>query len=147
MSDPCAGLLRGFLVSGNSMNKKYLYIAGGVIASLLLLHACSDDNQTASTQPVLVQPAPQVQQAPQPVIVQGQPPQPVVIHESDNGGFFSGMLMGHLMSGGHSYHTHTTIVKRYTSPRYSAPSRYYGSRGFNRRSTYRSTFRSYSRRR
>ena len=129
------------------MNKKYLYSAGGVIACLLLLHACSDDSQTVSTQPVMVQPAPQVQQAPQPAIVQGQPPQPVVIHESDNGGFFSGMLMGHLMSGGHSYHSHTTVVHRYSSPRYSAPKRYYGSRVYTSRSTYRSTFRSYGRRR
>ncbi len=127
------------------MNKKYLYSAGGVIACLLLLHACSDDSQTASAQPVVVQSAPQVQQ-PQPVIVQSQPQQPVVVHDSDNGGFFSGMLMGHLMSGGNSYHSHSTVVHRYSSPRYSAPKRYYGSRGFTSRSTYRSTTRSFGRR-
>lgn len=131
------------------MKKSYFYIAGAVAGSLLLLHACSsDDTQTISAQPVVVQSAPQVHQAPQPVIVQSQPQQPVVVHDSDNGGFFSGLMMGHLMSGGgHSYHSHTTIVRRYSSPRYVAPKRYYGSRGFTTRSTYRSTYRSFGRRR
>lgn len=127
------------------MNKKYLYIAGGVAVAALLLHACSDDNEYISGTPassLVVQPQPQAQQ---PVIVQSQP-QPVVVHDH-NSGFLSGMLMGHLMSGGgHSYHSHTTVVHHFSTPRYAAPKRYYGSR-FRTVTRSRTTYRSYGRRR
>ncbi|MEF3110541.1 hypothetical protein QFI91_15795 [Raoultella sp. WB_B2P2-3] len=84
-------------------------------------------------------------QAQQSVIVQSQTP-PVVVHDHDSG-FLSGMLMGHLMSGGgHNYHSHTTVVHHYSTPRYTGPKSYYGSR--SRTVTHsRTTYRRYGRRR
>lgn len=123
------------------MKKMILAVIATVIC-VVMIRTCSNDDRQGNA---VVQP-PAVIQGQQPVVVQN--PAPVVVHDSDNSGFFSGLLMGHMMSsGGHSYHSHTTVVHRYSSPRYSAPARYYGSRGFTHRSTYRSTFRSYGRRR
>jgi len=135
------------------MNKKYLYIAGGVVVGLLLLRACSTpDYQTVQVAPApLAMPDPNnyPQDQPAPVIVQQQPA-PVIVHDHDNGGgFFHGLLMGHLMSGGSSHH-HTTVVNHHTNNytrtykttrsykttrTYRAPKKYYGSRSRSFRST------------
>ncbi|MFJ5983360.1 hypothetical protein ACIQCX_20825 [Enterobacter cancerogenus] len=113
--------------------KKMILAVIATVFCVVTIRACSNDDRQENA---VIQP---------PAVIQGQ--QRVVVHDSDNSGFFSGLLMGHLMSsGGHSYRSHTTVVHRYSSPRYSAPKRYYGSRGFTTRSTYRSTFRSYGRR-
>lgn len=37
------------------MKKKYLYAAGGLVACLFLLHACSDDDESLASAPVVVQ--------------------------------------------------------------------------------------------
>ena len=122
--------------------KKMILAVIATVFCVVTIRACSNDDGQENA---VIQP-PAVIQGQQPVVVQN--PAPVVVHDSDNSGFFSGLLMGHLMSsGGHSYRSHMTVVHRYSSPRYSAPKRYYGSRGFTTRSTYRSTFRSYGRRR
>ncbi|MDI9686589.1 hypothetical protein [Burkholderia cenocepacia] len=69
--------------------------------------------------------APQIVQAPvaaAPVIAQ---PAPVVVQQSHDG-FFTGMLMGHLMSGGGGASRNTTVInKSYTNVTRVAPSRSY----------------------
>ena len=42
---------------------------------------------------------------------------PVIVQQPSNDGFFTGMLMGHMMSGGgHSYSRNTTVInKSYTT--------------------------------
>lgn len=105
--------------------KQYVYLALAGLAVLSVLHACSRDTQTD----MAAAPA-------APVVVQN--PAPVVVHDSDSGGFFTGLLMGHMMSGNHGYSHHTTVVNHYSAPRY------YRSRTVT---TYRATHRYYGRRR
>lgn len=113
--------------------KQYVYLALSGLAALLMLRTCSRDTQTEMAAASAAQPAP--------VVVQN--PAPVAVHDSDNSGFFTGLLMGHMMSGNHGYSHHTTVVNHYSAPRYSAP-RYYRSRTVT---TYRATRRYYGRRR
>ncbi|MFW6855286.1 hypothetical protein ACODYM_28765 [Burkholderia gladioli] len=94
-----------------------LYIAGIAAASIgavLLIASCSgrhsDSYDQAATLP---QPAPVAAQAPAyvaaqaPVVVQ-QPP--VIVQNGGHDGFLSGMLMGHLLSGGGSH----SVVHHYS---------------------------------
>lgn len=136
------------------MKKKHLLIAGGVLFALVALSSCDRDRDRDGPAPVIVdQPsapaivdsAPPVAIAAAPVAV--MPSAPVVVHDHDNGGFFSGLLMGHLMSGGGYGHSsnistthHTTVIKNYNrAPRRvltpPATKRYYGSSAFACRST------------
>lgn len=92
------------------MNKKILYAVGGIAAGLLLLRACRSEPDVVVAQggdPVAIQPA-----------------QPVIVNNSGQDGFLSGLVAGHLLGGGHSYGTHRTVVHHYTS----TPRRYYTSR-------------------
>ena len=65
-----------------------------LIVILLMFVACSDSNEQYAQQPIVMQQPQPVMQQPQPVIVQ----QPVVQQSHD--GFLTGLLAGHLMSGG-----------------------------------------------
>ena len=127
----------------NPLNKKLLFAAGGLVLLLILLRACGDDApQVMAQQPAITQdsatlplqqPA-QVIAPPAPIMV--QPAAPVVVHDHDNSGFMSGLLMGHLMGSGGSNSSNVTrnttvINKHYNTQR--APSarpakKYYGNR-------------------
>lgn len=132
------------------MKKKHLLIAGGVLFVLVALSSCDRDGPAPvivdhPAAPAIVDSAPPAAVAAAPVAV--MPSAPVVVHDHDNGGFFSGLLMGHLMSGGGYGHSsnintihHTTVIKNYhPAPRRvatpPATKRYYGSSSFARRST------------
>jgi hypothetical protein len=94
---------------GEIMRK--LYIAGVAVAALAVIGiaSCSHHNDEYAQQPAPVQTVAAVPAGTAaPVYVQ-QPP--VVVQQApSNDGFFTGMLMGHLMSGG----GHTTVVHHYT---------------------------------
>ncbi|WP_320535300.1 hypothetical protein [Robbsia andropogonis] len=90
----------------------------------LLLCACEQRTPAVFQQPAVatVQPSASVAGA------------PVIVQQPSNDGFFTGMLMGHLMSGGggNGYNSNRTVVnktvvnKTYVAPRqlYSAPRSY-----------------------
>lgn len=116
------------------MNKKVLYAVGAVVLAMVAIHACSGESNSA---PVATQYS-QPQQQSQPVVV--QPQQPVVVHDDGNSGFLSGLVMGHLLSGGGGnsgvshYHSHTTVVhKSYASPRTYSRTRTIAYRSSRRR--------------
>lgn len=116
--------------------KKMILAVIATVFCVVMIRACSNDDRQANA---VVQPK-AVIQGQQPVVV--QTPAPVVMHDNDSSGFFSGLLMGHLMSGSsRSHHSHTTVVHHYSTPK-----RYYSSRGFTSRRAYRSTSRSFGRR-
>ena len=78
------------------------------------------------------QPAPVVVQAP-PAVQQGAPvvmqPAPVVVQQHSDNGLLTGLMLGHMMSGGsggsHTTVRNTTVINRtYSRPSY-APSRSY----------------------
>lgn len=95
------------------------------VAAVLALAACGNE------------PPPVVMQAPPPAVVAAPPtvvqPAPVVVQQApSHDGFFTGMLMGHLMSGGGGSRNTTVINKSVTNvtrvapsprPSYTAPSR------------------------
>lgn len=120
------------------MNKKYLYIGGGVILALLLLRSCGRDRDVVVNSPVPVAQEPMVVQSPV-----AAPVAPVVVQNSDSG-FFHGMLMGHLLGGGGGYHSsHTTrVVHHYqNTPRrstFNSAPKYYGPRASRYSSPYKS---------
>lgn len=100
------------------MKKTHIALLGA-----LLLCACEDHT------PVVVQ-QPTVAAVQSPAAVQAAP---VIVQQPSNDGFFTGMLMGHLMSGGGGgYNSNRTVVnktvinKTYVTPRpaYSAPRSY-----------------------
>lgn len=108
------------------MNKKVLYAVGAVVLAMVAIHACSDESNSA---PVATQYSQPQQQS-----------QPVVVHDDGNSGFLSGLMMGHLLSGGGGnsgvshYHSHTTVVhKSYASPRTYSRTRTIAYRSSRRR--------------
>jgi hypothetical protein len=115
------------------MNKKVIVIGAAIgVALVLLVAACSGPVQTAPV--AYVQP-------PQPPVMNAVPQAPVTVVQAapaSHDGFFTGMLMGHLMSGGGAggVTRNTTVINKsytnvtrppYVTPRtsysYSAPSR------------------------
>ncbi|HDR9086301.1 TPA: hypothetical protein QDB10_002192 [Burkholderia vietnamiensis] len=112
------------------------------VCLIVTIAACSRDEEYA-------QPAAQV--VAQPQVVAQQPvyaAPPVVVQQAPaHDGFFTGMLMGHLMSGGgccHSSHSNTTVVKNVTVNKTyvrPAPMRYAPIRSYSYRSSS-SSFRS-----
>jgi hypothetical protein len=104
------------------MNKKLVVIGAAIGVTLaLLVAACSGPVQTAPV--AYVQP-------PQPPVMNAVPQAPVTVVQTapaSHDGFFTGMLMGHLMSGGGGggVTRNTTVInKSYTNvtrPPYVAP--------------------------
>lgn len=94
------------------LTKKQCVFAGiSLVVVLMMLRACSRPDVVALNESDALLASPVVQSS-----------VPVVVHGSDSGGFFSGMLLGHMMRG-----NHTTVVHHYSTPHYSAP-RYYRPR-------------------
>lgn len=120
------------------MKKRYI-VAG--IAVLVVLVSCHDSDQPV----VQVQPQ---QDIPAPQVVYQQPA-PVVVHDSDNSGFFNGWLMGHMMSHNHpGYSSHrTTVVNKTVVVNRNSPRRYYGRGSYASRSGWRPSRSSGGRRR
>ena len=85
--------------------KKYV-----LIVALAMLAACSDKPTYPQQQPIAEQPVQVVQQPAQVY----QQPAPVIVQQSNpNDGFLTGMLMGHMMSGGGGgYSRNTTVVNK-----------------------------------
>lgn len=110
---------------------KFIRISCAALA--VVLSACGHDDPQAYI-PQQVQPS-QPMQPP----VQNVMPAPVVVQQpSSNDGFLTGMLMGHLMTGGVS--RGTTIVEHHYSapaPQYRAPS--YSSSSYRSNSSFRSS--------
>lgn len=116
-------------LAGTSELIKKRYIAAGIAALVILVFCHDSDPQVVQVQP---------QQDAMPPQVVYQQPAPVVVHDSDNGGFFNGLMMGHLMSGGHGYSNHhTTVVNKTVVVNRSAPRRYYGRGSYASRSGWR----------
>lgn len=98
--------------------RNVILLTVAALGAALLVAACDETQPTVIAQPsVAVAP---VQAA------------PVIVQQPSNDGFFTGMLMGHLMSGGGGYSHHTTVVNRTYVTRNTfrsyTPSRSYSSR-------------------
>lgn len=133
------------------MASPFRYVLGAVLCAALL-SGCDDAElaqqaaqpqqpQPTVTQPVPVDQNPQYdQQQPNVVVVQQPPAQ----QQSSNDGFFTGMVMGHMLSHSHGgyygsrrtvVNNHTTIINR--SPRYyGSRNRAFSSRGFSSRRSF-----------
>jgi len=91
-------------------------IAAGLFGVGLIINGCTHNDYV---QPPMAAPVPAavVAQAPGAAPVVGYAPPPVIVQAAPtHDGFFTGMLMGHLMSGGGGYHApvqhNTTIVQQ-----------------------------------
>lgn len=124
--------------------KKLLVLS--LLTPLLLLAGCDDaptqvqvtdpnpapqvvQGQPAQQQPQVVYVQPEQQPQSPTVVYQQAPQQPVVVQQHDSSGsLLTGMMLGHMMSGG-GRSNHTTVINRtYTKKVYVPTSRSYSSR-------------------